>query len=145
MIRVATVKDIPAILDLAGVFWEHTVYEEPFDRAQCYHMVNLCLSQGLLAVIDDQGIQGFVAGVKAPLIASSEASTGTELAYWVNPNVRGSGEGKKLLYFIEDLAREQGIKYWNMVSMESSNPELANALYERMGYKKVETTYQKVL
>ena len=145
MIRVAKKEDIPAILLLCEEFWKHTLYDEEFDCDHTQVMVNMALEHGLLEVLDLDGIVGFVAGIKSYLMASTEALTGTELAWWVNPAHRKGRKGIDLMLFIEDLARAQGVKYWNMVSMESSDPEIANKIYERLGYKKTETSFTKVL
>jgi len=145
MIRVATEEDVSSILLLCEDFWEHTLYDEKFDHDHTRIMVNMALDHGLLAVLDIDGVVGFVAGIKSHLMASKQALTGTELAWWVNPEHRKGRKGIDLMIFIEDLAKQQGIKYWNMISMESSSPEIANKIYERLGYSKSETSYTKVL
>ena len=145
MIREALEKDIPSILELCGVFWKETMYTEPFDSNHTETMVNMALDHKLLAVVDIDGIVGFVAGIKSPLLASTKASQGVELAWWINPEHRKGRLGVELMLFIEDLARKQKIKYWNMVSMESSSPDVANKIYERLGYTKSETSWTKIL
>ncbi len=145
MIRVATKEDISTILDLCEEFWKHTLYEEKFDRDHTELMVNMAFEHGLLVVLDIDGVIGFIAGIKSFLMASKEALTGTELAWWVNPEYRKGRKGIDLMLFIERLAKDQGIKYWNMISMESSHPEVANKIYEHLGYSKSETSYTKVL
>lgn len=144
MIRLATKKDFSKILDFSEEFWKHTMFRESFDRKQACGMVKAAYDQGLLAVVDIGGeVVGFCAGIKSPLMASTEAWMGTELAWWVSPSHRGGRNGIALLKFMEDLAREHGIKYWNQISMESSMP--VGEIYERMGYTKSETVYTKVI
>ncbi len=145
MIRIAAKDDIPSILALCEDFWKHTLYKEEFDSDHTEIMVNMALDHGLLAVLEIDGIAGFVAGIKSYLMASKQALTGTELAWWVNPEHRRGRKGINLMLFIEDLAKKQGIKYWNMISMESSSPDTANRIYQRLGYSKTETSYTKVL
>lgn len=146
MIRKAAPADYGDILDLCEEFWTHTMFDEPFDRSHTMKMVNLANEHELLAVAISEGeIVGFAAGIKAPLLGSPEAMVGTELAWWVSPLCRGGTIGFKLLHFMEDLAKNAGIKYWSMVSMESSMPEQVNAMYERSGYIKSETTFTKVM
>ena len=145
MIRLAEIEDFDDILDMCERFWLQTMYTEAFDRDHTEIMVGLAFDHGLLAVIDEGGPVGFVAGIKSHLMGSKEALTGTELAWWVNPDYRKGRLGINLMLFIEDLAREQGIKYWNMVSMESSSPEVANKIYQRLGYNRSESSYTKVL
>lgn len=146
MIRLATQEDFEAILDLSEEFWKHTMFTEEFDREHTLLMIEQAFAHGLLAVAEiDNAVVGFVAGIKSFLLASTQSIMGTELAWWVNEKHRGGKSGIGLLRFIEELAREQGIKYWTMISMESSMPEYANRLYEKMGYKKSETNFTKVL
>jgi len=145
MIREAVQDDFEVILDMCERFWQHTRYPESFNREHTRNMVQLAYDHGLLAVIDQCGIVGFIAGVKAPLLASTDALNGTELAWWVEPEYRKGGSGIKLMRFIEKLARKQGVKYWNMISMQSSSPGTANKIYERLGYIHSETSYTKVL
>jgi len=146
MIRVAILDDFEEILDLCEDFWEHTQFEEPFERSHTVNMVDMSYDHGLLAVLEIDGkVEGFAAGIKAPLMGNSSVLAGTELAWWVNPEKRSGGNGIKLLKFIEDLAKTQNVKYWNMVSMQSSMPDQVNRMYEKMGYKLEETTYTKVL
>lgn len=148
MIRQATEDDIPAILIMCSNFWKHTAYEEAFDSDEAEDMVYLAMDHGLLAVVDDvgeHGLVGFVAGIKGPLMAAKNVLTGTELAWWIEPGHRKGRKGIELMLYIEKLAKMQGIKYWNMISMESSAPETANRIYERLGYTKTETSYTKVI
>ena len=145
MIRDAKETDFDAILDMCEQFWGHTSYSEPFERDHVLKMVEIAFEQGLLIVLDAEGVQGFIAGVYSPLLGSSQAMAGTELAWWVNPVLRGSGVGFRLLRAMEYKARRNGIKYWNMASMKSSDDSHANSIYERAGYKLNETLYQKVL
>ena len=144
-IRIAEMDDLETILDMCDRFWQETMYTEKFDRDHAALMVAMAFDHQLLAVIDIDGPVGFVAGIKSHLLGSTDALTGTELAWWVNPDHRKGRHGINLMLFIEDLAREQGIKYWNMVSMESSSPEVANKIYQHLGYNKSETSYTKVL
>lgn len=145
MIRDAKETDFGAILDMCEQFWQHTSYSEPFEREHVLKMVELAFNQDLLIVLDVEGVQGFIAGVSSPLLGSSQSMAGTELAWWVNPVYRGGGAGFKLMRAMEYKARRNGIKYWNMASMASSNDKHANDIYERAGYKLNETLYQKVL
>lgn len=146
MIRLATEEDFPAIIELCREFWTHTQFSEDFDADHCLGMVELSHSHGMLAVlVVNDSVQGFCAAVKSFLLASTQALTATELAWWVNPDHRGGKNGVVLLQFMEQLAKDQGIKYWNMASMESSMPEAVNRMYERLGYTKSETVYTKVI
>ena len=146
MIRKATVEDFQKILDLCEDFWCHTQFSEPFERDHTLAMVEMAFDHELLAVLEVSGVvEGFSAAISSYLLGSTKAKMGTELAWWVNPEKRNGGNGVKLLKFMEVLAKEQNIKYWNMVSMQSSMPEVVNEMYEKMGYSHEESVYTKVI
>jgi GNAT superfamily N-acetyltransferase len=62
-----------------------------------------------------------------------------EVLWWVEPEARG--DGVRLLRAAENWAIEQGIGKMQMVAPN----ERVGALYERMGYLPVETSYQRSL
>jgi GNAT superfamily N-acetyltransferase len=62
-----------------------------------------------------------------------------ELVWWVDPERRGIG--RELLSAAEGWAREQGAR---AIQMVAPNPRVG-ALYERLGYRAVETSYQRSL
>ncbi len=126
-------------------FWTETHYDDEFDAEHVGRMVEVSHQCQCLRVleIDDQ-VQGFVAGIAMPLLGNARVVQVTELAYWINPDWRGRF-GVQLMQALEDAARAVGAKYLNMIAMESSSPELAIQIYERMGYERIETTYCKQL
>lgn len=146
MIRLATEEDFPAILELCRGFWSHTRYNEEFDDEQCLIMIEYTHSQGLCIVLEVDGeVCGFMAAIKSLLLASTQAEQATEMGFWINPEQRKGRNGVVLIRFMEQLAKEQGIKYLNLVAMESSMPEDIKRLYEGLGYEKSETVYTKVI
>lgn len=129
---------------MSAEFWKSTQFSEPFEPDHTEIMVRLAFDHGLLAVVDSGGVVGFCAGVKSFLLGSTQAMTATELAWWIDPEHRKGKNGIALLHFMEELVKEQKIKYWNMISMQSSMPEIVGNMYERMGYVHSETSYTKV-
>ena len=146
MIRKGEEKDIPDIVRMAEEFWQHTQFDEEYDPETVAGMANLCIEQGLMAVyVSGSGaVRGFACGIKGGLLANASVPQGSEVAWWIDPECR-SGAGIKLLKFIEGLARDAGLKYWSMVFMESSMPDVIEKIYQGMGYNKAETIYTKVL
>ncbi len=146
MIRAGTEDDYDAITSMAEEFWQYTIYDEKFCPDTVRAMTALCDEQGLLSVLQVGGkVVGFACGVKGPLLANSEVLSGTEIAWWVDPAHRSGRNGIALLKHIERLAKKAGIKYWNMAYMESSMPEEIKSIYERMGYKRSEVIYTRIL
>lgn len=143
MIRLAKELDFDEILNLSENFWESTIYDEPFDRDHALVMLRISHESGLLAVIDCNGVVGFCSAVMAPILGSPKAYGATEIAWYVSPESRGGSQGIKLMQFMEKIAREAGVKYFTMVSMYSSMD--VGSIYERLGYRKTETSYTKVI
>lgn len=146
MVRDGNSNDLDAVVMMAEEFWSHTRYDVPFDPAHVRVMASMALDHGLLAILELDGrIEGFTAGVKGPLLGNASVLGGTEIAWWVNPSARKGRNGIELMKHIENMARAQGVKYWNMIVMESCQPEVGAAIYERLGYEKSETSYTRVL
>ena len=146
MIRDAIELDINKILDLADAFWQHTIYTEAFERDQTQIMIEMSLACNLLIVNETDGVvDGFLAALSAPLLASTQAMQAIELAWYVDPSLRGKTVGVRLIKTMESKAKAQGIKYFNMASMQSSMPEAINSMYTKLGYDHTETTFTKIL
>lgn len=146
MVRNATEQDIQAILDLSREFWKFTRYTEAFDEETTLPMIILSMDHDLMLVNEVDGrVNGFLAAIKAPLLASSEAMQAVELAWYIEPQKRGGAIGIRLIQEMETKAREQGIKYFNMASMQSSMPDVINRMYDKMDYVHSETIYTKIL
>lgn len=144
MIRSATPDDFDQILNLSADFWLHTQFDESFERDHTRLYVQMAFDHQLLAVVEISGeVVGFCAAIKSPLLGSSSAVMATELAWYLDPGHRGGKNGVALLLHMEQLAKSQGVKYWNMLYMESSMPESVKRLYERLGYKKQEAIFTK--
>lgn len=94
----------------------------------------------LLAYKDDEPV-GMILGVIDQSIWDTEIRILKELAYWVNPESRGSTAGYRLLSRYNDLARQLRddgrISVWTISKM-SNSPDLD---YGKFGYRKVEETW----
>lgn len=143
-IRPAYVAEHGLVVDMSARFWELTWYEEPFDPWHVRKMVELAAANDLLLVLERAGgVHGFVAAIAQPLLGNGSCLQVTELGYWVDPEHRGHGLG--LLKGLERAALMVGAKYLNMIAMESSHPDIAEAIYRRRGYVKIESTWCKRL
>lgn len=146
MVRDGTVEDLAQVVLMAREFWKMTQYDEPFDSDHVFDVTISALNQGLLAILEVDGrIEGFTAGVKGPLLGNASVLSGTEIAWWVNPEARKGRNGLRLKTHIEAMAKAQGVKYWNMIAMESCSPEVAAKIYLSSGYQKSETSFTRIL
>lgn len=146
IIRRGTESDIGAIVEMARGFWSLTIYDDEFCTETVTEMVELCMKAGLMSVVEVDGkLVGFACGMKGPLLGNSAVSCGIELAWWIDPKYRNESHGVNLLMNLEQQARDAGIKYWSMVYLCSSMPDIVEKIYEKLGYNKSEVTYMKVL
>lgn len=145
MIRNGTSEDIPKIIEMAREFWTHTMYEEEFEDYIVEHLSQECINQKMMIVLDVDGVRGFACGLIGPLMASSKAKIGQEVAWWVDPDYRKGSNGIKLLKGLEGAAKLAGVKYWNMIFMKSSMPDVIEGMYQKMGYTIAEVAYCKRL
>lgn len=126
-------------------FWKQTAYSDPHDDDTVLAMMKMADDQALLFVVEiHRQVEGFAAGLISPLLANQAVLQVTEIAYWINPAWRGY-HGIALIEALEKGAAAIGAKYINMIAMESSHPEVAEAIYIQRGYRKFETTYCKEL
>ena len=124
-------------------FWQHTAYDDEFDPDHVLSMVKMAYDHDLLLVLEiDNCVCGFIAGVAIPLLGNGNVTQVTEMGYWINRDKRGQ-YGEVLIDGLEIAAENIGAVYINMISMESSHPEVAEHIYRKRGYEKIETVYCK--
>ena len=146
MVRAGLQSDINAIVEMSDEFWAQTIYEEPAIADDVALMAKHCIDSKLMSVLQIGGqVVGFACAVAGPLLANHSVKTATEIAWWVNPDHRSGRNGISLLKHIERLAKEAGVKYFNMAYMESSMPEQIRSIYEKIGYRQTEIIYTKVI
>lgn len=145
MIRLATIDDIPTIIEMAKTFWGNTVYQEPLNEETVNMLCHLCIKNHLMCVLDIDGPKGFACADKGALLGDHRVCAGVEMAWWIDPGYRENGHGIGLLKKLESLAKLAGIKYFVMVYMESCMPEVVKEIYKSMGYNRHEVSYMKVL
>lgn len=146
MIRDGEFEDIEAILPLCKEFWKHTIYTEEFEEERTCDMVYMSYQQNLFLILEiDNKVVGFITAIKSPLLASTKAFMGVETGFYITPEYRGSKMGSELILAMEQRAKEQEIKYFSLVNMETSIPEVTDKLYKGLGYSKSESSYTKIL
>lgn len=100
----------------------------------------------LLVVLDDYDkVVGTAAAFIAPLYWNRSELQGLEAFWWVDPEYRASGIGKKLRIRLQEEAALRGVKFWSMIALEDSEPDKVGAMYQRAGLKPVERVYMKVI
>lgn len=92
----------------------------------------------------DDVVEGICVGFVVQSLTSM-VTQGTEIAWYVNKEFRGSSYSIRLMKKLEEWARGKGANCLSMVSLENLSPEISESIYSKLGYSKVETTFVKVL
>lgn len=164
-IRPATKDDIPRVLEMVRRFVSETIYSEILgDAKHAGRVLELSIMLGVTFVAErtvygpfDMPVPDYsLSAVYEPrpttvgficAIAATNPISGLlvceELAWWVEPEHRGSPAGPKLLRSLEDWARQKGCHMLKMVAPAES-PEVAR-FYEKRGLRPAETAYFKRL
>lgn len=143
MIRRATTDDAPRLLEMGQRFAAETEYRDLIS------VRSKPLETAILSILGNPDGATFVSGTDATLTGMiallaydhpfSGERTAFEVVWWVDPESRG--DGLRLLRAAEGWARGQGIAKMQMVAPN----ERIGALYRRLGYAPVETSYQRSL
>ncbi len=75
----------------------------------------------------------------------SDVKQAVEIAWYVDPEYRGSKMAAKMLKIYEQWAKERDAVCVNLVNLDVLRGVKVAKLYERMGYKMVENTFMKEL
>jgi GNAT superfamily N-acetyltransferase len=92
---------------------------------------------------DEAGIHGMIIGIKNPNIWNPDIYAMHEMAFWVNPERRGTRAGYKLLKaYIEECKamKEQGLIEYYTISKMINSPDLD---YGRFGFNKLEEMWSQ--
>lgn len=150
MIREATIDDVEMLLPLAHEFHRGTTHYNEYDvemeeEAVCDMIAYLIRDPKgcvLIASVDGK-LAGTVGMLASPLWSAPSHKTGVEIFYYVFPEYRRSGIAEELFRSMEIWVKDNGLSSFNMVALERMNGPVVGKLYERRGYKKIETSYSK--
>lgn len=142
MIRFATLEDVPALVEMGKRFLRESPYhaflaENP---ARMYELIAGLIegSGGVLVSSMGDKITGMLGYILHNHFISGEPMAG-EVFWWVEPEYRG--QGIRLLHAVEAAAHKAGATKIQMIAPN----ERVGALYARLGYSPVETTFQRTL
>jgi GNAT superfamily N-acetyltransferase len=146
VIRPATLKDIDGIVDCVRMFFiEHDLASLGMRLDEDYYRAWLttCIPKPhiLIFVADHEGeIVGGIAGMLGPTALDPSVSL-LELAWFVKPEHRGIGFD--LLSEFEAAGKTYGARQICMTVIANGMQEGLHAVYEQLGYTKLETQYRK--
>lgn len=144
-IRQATLEDVPAIVAMGLRFAadEYRDYLRPDPAALeqlARNVITGATSIGFVAEDADAALVGMI-GLMTYQQPMAGALVATEIVWWMEPEARGARAAIHLLNKGETWAREQGATKFQMIAPTDH----VGAFYERMGFKKLETHYQRSL
>ena len=138
-LRVATIEDLPIILNLAMKFAKSSPYSEYVNEDKIKKIAEGFLSSEhqdkIILLYDDIGM---IVGLVSPFMFGNNR-VATELAWWIEPNERGKKAGKELLDAFEFWAKKVGCSIVTMMSLDDK----IGKYYEKRGYKLSEMSYMK--
>jgi N-acetylglutamate synthase-like GNAT family acetyltransferase len=143
-IREAETKDLPELLQMGKRFREETAYQKLLgdNPAQMKSLAEQLLAGPtafILVAENGGGLEGMIGVLVYPHYLSGEL-VGGEVFWWVNPKARGT-MGIRLMREAEKKAMALGAMKMQMIAPT----ERVAQIYERLGYERVETTYQRSL
>lgn len=147
MIRSMTLADVPEVARLGAVFHGKAGWDEiEYNEADCVASLTRLMETGsLIGLVADNGhIVGMIAGVISPVYFNYSHISGEEL-FWYVADCAPQMTGIKLLKAMESEARAHGCRSWQMKSLARLGGERMVQLYERMGYRRAESSFLKEL
>jgi len=118
-----------------------------FNRDKTEKFVEFLLDSphgSVFVALDENKLVGIILGIASePAFAHGLAAT--ELAWWVDPDYRGTKVGPELMKHYEDWCDSIGANVCVMSTYPKVSPESLGKFYERNGYELGEISYRKVL
>ena len=140
--KVATLEDKEDVTAMVMKFIASTDYADFAGEEQLNSLITNYLENpsNTQVCILEPG-KGMLAGMVTPFLFGPYLLA-TEIAWWVDPDQRGSGLGIQLLQAFEYWAKEKA--GCHMISMSSLDDKVGE-MYQKQGYKLYEGAYMKVL
>jgi hypothetical protein len=140
----AQMKDVPRIMDCARQFC--AILNWKLNESHYGDVWARLLSGGSGAIFlltEGEEVMGGIGGMKHADLLSGELCA-VELFWYIQPKYRAGMWSVRLVKLFEKWAEQNGCHHCNMVIMEGSMPDKLDSFYQRMGYRKTESVYQKV-
>lgn len=145
MLRIADGNDIPELKRMALNFKAHSPYKDfPVDEDKIQEFLGKIIEAApkdaiiLMAIVDDKPV-GMLVGLSAEFIFSRDKYA-SELAWWVDPEFRGSA-GKELQEAFAYWAKKVGCKYLSMALLENEDAKKIKKIYKKLGLVPAEQTW----
>lgn len=150
LIRFAKPNDHDALVRIGNDFFEFNPYRRhgaELDEPSLTRTLDILRSGDNILIVGevDGEVVGAAGAFVSPTFWNFNEKQGVEAFWWVDPEHRGDGNGKKIRQALERVAKNRGVKYWTMISLELSEPEKMHKMYAKAGFEHIENVYLKVL
>ena len=144
VIRRATTEDLPAIVRMGLRFAdaEYRGFLPATASALSALAAAVLANPDALLLVSEQGgdVVGMLAATTYVQPMSGE-TIATEIAWWMEPQARGSRAALRLLASAETWAKDKGATKFQMIAPTDH----VGQFYERLGFTRIETHYQRSL
>ena len=148
-IKRASEDDTERLVAYGSQFWSQTrFYAEgvDYDVATVTAMADYLRLNGVSLYAEDDGnIVGLMLIFVEPFAMNKNYLAATEYVYYVDPAYRGTKVAFTLMQQAERILKEKDVKFFSMISLTNVTPEVANRLYESLGFSQSESTFTKTL
>lgn len=134
-------EDLDYVIEAAGRFYAEAGFEYPDNVREYFEDLN---ENPIIFTIVERG-KGFIVGFIAPSFLEPTKKLCQELAWYVEPQHRGTSVAIKLMKKYEAYAREQRCDQVTMVCLDNLNPVKVGAIYQKLGYNVAEHHFKKEL
>lgn len=143
--RLANHNDLPRLCELGQEFYTEAKLPGTFNpESFTSHWATMFdLGNGSVHVVEQDGkIAGAAGAVRYTDLYTGDVCV-AELFWFVTGSQRGIG--LPLFKGMEDWAKAQGAKRFLMVHLNNLSPDILTRLYQKRGYKEIETHFMKEL
>jgi GNAT superfamily N-acetyltransferase len=147
-IRRASKNELSACLAMTARFHAASPVAEvaPFDRdgmAVTLHGMFANPRAGVWLALQDDAPVGIAGALMYPLYFNPAYEVVQELFWWLNPEARGNGAGKKLFQSVQNWAKDAGAAAVFMIALDDNRVDKMDRFYKRAGFHPMERTYMK--
>lgn len=133
--------DLEYIIDAASRFYKEAGFEYPDNVKEYYETLDK--SPSIFTVVDKG--KGFIVGIVGQSFLEPQKLSCNELAWYVEPEYRGTSAAIKLMKRYEQEAIDRDCDYVTMVCLDNLDPEKVGKIYTKLGYNTLEHHYIKEL
>lgn len=134
MVRKATYGDLDAVVRLGADFHSYSPWRDvPFNPDATSEFVRKLIDSGVVFMSDT----GMIGGLLNPLYFNPEHVVAVELFWWATKN------GRELMQAFEEWAVENGAHSIQFSALGDDKADRMAQLFDRAGYRKVETGYYR--